>query len=69
MMKIGVYTIILAIKGRKAHRSSHLPREHLAKARVGRELAPAFETCSNRLLWRLRARPSTTLDKRTDDLD
>jgi hypothetical protein len=30
---------------------------------AGRELAPAFATVANRLLWRHRARPSATLDK------
>jgi hypothetical protein len=35
---------------------------------AGRELAPAFTTRVNRLLWRRRARPSATLDKMRAEL-
>ena len=35
---------------------------------AGRELAPAFTTVVNRLLWRRRARPSATLDKMRTEL-
>ena len=35
---------------------------------AGRELAPAFTTRVNRLLWRHRARPSATLDKMRTEL-
>ena len=44
-------------------RPTSLPANH-----AGRELAPAFTTRVNRLLWRRRARPSTTLDKMRTEL-
>ncbi len=50
-----------------SHRSA-FGRSLVRRNHAGRELAPAFTTRVNRLLWRHRARPSATLDKMRTEL-